>query len=178
MNTSLQDELSTHLRVVPDFPRPGIRFQDVSPLLQDGEAFRRTVDGLAEWAGKLHPTVVAGIESRGFLFGAPLAERLGVGFVPIRKSGKLPWKTYRESYRLEYGEGELEVHQDAAGPGDRVVLVDDLLATGGTAAASLVLLRRLGADVVGCGFVVELDGLDGRSRLHGVEVHALVRVPA
>jgi len=175
--SGLAPELQRWLRVVPDFPKPGIRFQDITPLLQDPRAMRRAGDALAERARSLRPTAVAGIEARGFLFGAPLAERLGIGFLPVRKPGKLPWKTFRGSYTLEYGEGWLELHQDAADAGERVLLVDDLLATGGSAQAAVTLLRRTGAEVVGCGFVVELAALGGRSLLHGMEVFSLVTIP-
>lgn len=165
-----------YLRDVPDFPRPGIVFKDITPLLNHPAAFRAAIDELARLAGALRPTRVAAIESRGFLFGAPLAERLGVGLVPLRKPGKLPWKTYQENYELEYGRSTLEVHHDAAGPADRVVLVDDLLATGGTAAAAVNLIRRLGAEVVGAAFAVELNFLRGRERLHGMEIVTLVAI--
>lgn len=173
----LAPELRRWLRVVPDFPQPGIRFQDITPLLQDPEAFRATVDALEPPAASLRPTAIAGIESRGFLFGAPLAERLGLGFLPVRKPGKLPWRTFRESYTLEYGSGALELHQDAADAGQRVLLVDDLLASGGTAAAAISLLRRAGAEVVGCGFVIELSALAGREALHGLPVFSLIQIP-
>lgn len=172
----LAQDLGRLLRVVPDFPKPGIRFQDVTPLLQDPAAMARALDALEERARSLRPTAVAAVESRGFLFGAPLALRLGVAFLPVRKPGKLPWRTFRESYSLEYGEGVLELHQDAADAGERVLLVDDLLATGGTARAAVDLIRRTGAEVVGCGFLVELAALDGRRRLHGIETFALVVV--
>lgn len=168
--------LGRWLRVVPDFPKPGIRFQDITPLLRDPGALREAVAALAGPAAALRPTAIAGIESRGFLFGVPLAERLGLGFLPVRKPGKLPWRTFRESYTLEYGAGALELHQDAADAGQRVLLVDDLLASGGTAAAAVTLLRRTGAEVVGCGFVIELTALAGREHLHGMPVFSLVRI--
>lgn len=164
------------LRDVPDFPKPGIVFKDISPLLADPQAFEAVLEEMTERVRHLQPTRVAGIESRGFIFGAPMARELGVGFFPLRKPGKLPWKTYSESYELEYGSNILEVHQDAAGPGDRVVLVDDLLATGGTAMASVNLIRRLGAEVVAVACVVELAFLKGRERIHGPEMIALIRV--
>jgi len=172
----LAPALQRWLRVVPDFPQPGIRFQDITPLLQDAGALRATIEALLPPAAALRPTAVAAIESRGFLFGAPLAERLGLGFLPVRKPGRLPWKTFRESYTLEYGAGVLELHQDAAAAGQRVLLVDDLLASGGTAAAAVNLLRRTGAEVVGCGFVVELAALRGREQLHGLSVFSLVQI--
>ncbi len=169
-------DFGLHLRDVPDFPKPGIVFKDITPLLKDPAAFRASIEALGELCAPLAPTAIAAIESRGFLFGAPLAERLGLPLVPLRKPGKLPWKTLQESYELEYGSSTLEVHLDAAGPGDRVLLIDDLLATGGTAAASVKLLRQLGAEVVGAAFVVELSFLGGRAPLAGIEVLSLVQV--
>jgi len=170
---ALRLDYAAWLRDVPDFPKPGIVFKDITPLLQDGDAFRACLEDLADCARMHAPTRIAGIESRGFLFGAPLAAMLGIGFVPIRKPGKLPWQTFAESYDLEYGEDTLEVHTDASAAGEPVYLVDDLLATGGTAEAGLKLLRRTGAEVVGCGFVVELAFLHGREALHGVPIDAL-----
>lgn len=172
----LAQDLQAKLRVVPDFPRPGIRFQDVTPLLQDPVALARALDAFAERARALRPTAIAAIESRGFLFGVPLALRLQLPFLPVRKAGKLPWRTFRESYTLEYGEGVLELHEDAADAGQRVLVVDDLLATGGSARAAVDLVRRTGAEVVGCGFLVELPALHGRRALHGIEVFSLVVV--
>ncbi len=169
-------DFSSYLRDVPDFPKPGITFKDITPLLNQAEVFTAAIDQIAEQVRHLRPTHFAAIESRGFLFGGGLCERLGAGFVPLRKPGKLPWKTYSESYQLEYGQDSLEIHVDAAAPGDRVVIIDDLLATGGTAAAAVNLVRRTGAEVVAAAFVVELDFLDGRSKLHGFEIHSLVRV--
>lgn len=169
-------DLRAFLRPVPDFPRPGILFQDITPLLASPIAMRAALDGLTAAAQPLAPTAIAAVESRGFLFGAPLAQRLGLGFLPVRKPGKLPWRTFRESYALEYGEGVLELHQDAADAGERVLIVDDLLATGGTAAAAAKLVRRTGAEVVGCAFVVELLALGGRAGLHGIPVRSLVEL--
>jgi adenine phosphoribosyltransferase len=168
------DELRSYIRDVPDFPSPGILFRDLTPLLAAPEALHAAVGLLEAWARPRRPDVVAGVESRGFLFGAPLALRLGVGIVPVRKPGKLPWQTLTESYTLEYGRGELQMHADAIRPGARVLVVDDLLATGGTAAATTRLVRRAGGEVVGALFLVELTGLDGRAQLDGVEVHALM----
>lgn len=175
-SAGLAQELQTRLRIVPDFPLPGIRFQDITPLLQDPRAMGRALDALAERAAALAPSAIAAVESRGFLFGAPLALRMGVAFLPVRKPGKLPWHCFRESYTLEYGEGVLELHQDAADAGDRVLVVDDLLASGGTARAAVDLVRRTGAEVAGCGFVVELAALHGRRLLHGIETFSLVVV--
>jgi len=162
------------LRDVPDYPKPGILFKDITPLLQDAKAFATCIDDLAALAGGLDATHIAGIEARGFLFGAPLAIKMGLGFLPIRKPGKLPWKTFSASYDLEYGQDTLEIHTDASAAGERVLLVDDLLATGGTAGASVKLVRRTGAEVVGCLFVIELGFLGGRKMLHGLETRSLL----
>lgn len=174
MTANRRCDVAQYLRDVPDYPKPGILFKDITPLLQDAEAFAACIDDLAEFAVGSGATHIAGMESRGFLFGAPLAKKLGLGFLPIRKPGKLPWKTFAESYDLEYGQDTLEIHTDASAAGERVLLVDDLLATGGTAAASIKLVRRTGAEVVGCLFVIELGFLGGRKLLHGVEVESLL----
>lgn len=170
-------DLSTYLRDVPDFPKPGIVFKDISPLLADPTALRRSVQLLAERMADAKVERVVGIESRGFLFGVPAAIELGVGFTPVRKPRKLPWKTRSVEYDLEYGKDTLEIHEDGVHPGQRVAIVDDLLATGGTAKAASVLVAGLGATVVGCYFIVELGFLGGRSRLAPTTVEALVRVP-
>ncbi|MBX3468147.1 MAG: adenine phosphoribosyltransferase [Planctomycetes bacterium] len=165
------------IRDVPDFPKPGILFKDVTPLLADAAALSRVVDALAEpYRQGGAPTVdrVLGIESRGFIFGTPVAQRLGVGFAPIRKPGKLPWRTVSESYALEYGEDRIELHEDAVHKGERVLIVDDLLATGGTLTAACRLVERLGGQVAGCAVVIELGFLDGRKRLGERPVHSLV----
>jgi adenine phosphoribosyltransferase len=162
------------IRDVPDFPKPGIVFKDITPVLKDPVALRQALDLLAEPFCKERVTAVAGMESRGFIFGVPVAERLGVGFVPVRKPGKLPWRAVAEEYALEYGTDRLEMHEDALGKGDRVLIIDDLLATGGTAAATSRLVVRLGAEVVGAGFVIELAFLNGRARLAGLDVRSLV----
>jgi adenine phosphoribosyltransferase len=167
-------DLRSRIRDVPDFPKPGIVFRDITPLLADPTALATVEARLVDAFAKSEPTAVAGIESRGFIFGTALARRLGIGFVPVRKAGKLPWTRLSESYALEYGEGVLEIHADAVGEGDRVLVVDDLLATGGTAAAAVRLIERLGATVVGLGFVVELSFLHGRERIAGYPVTALV----
>jgi len=167
-------ELKAYIRDVPDFPSPGILFRDLTPLLAAPEALAGAVDLLEAWARPRRPEVIAGVESRGFLFGAPLALRLGVGIVPVRKPGKLPWQTLTESYTLEYGRGELQMHADGVRPGARVLVVDDLLATGGTAAATTRLVRRAGGEVTGALFLVELTALGGRAQLGGIDVHALV----
>lgn len=168
------DRLSRLVRDVPDFPAVGITFRDITPLLADGEALAEAVAGMADpWAGA-GVTCVVGIEARGFIVGAPVALRLGAGFAPVRKPGKLPGATERETYDLEYGADALEVHADALTASDRVLVVDDVLATGGTAAATIRLVERLGAEVVGVSVLIELAALDGRSRLAGREVRALL----
>ncbi len=169
-------DLASFLRDVPDFPRPGVVFKDITPLLGNPEAFGAAVERLTEAARPYQPTHVAGIESRGFLFAAPLARELGLPLIPLRKPGKLPWKTWSESYELEYGQDSLEIHHDACGPGHRVVLVDDLIATGGSAEAAVRLLRRTGAEAVAALFVVELAFLEGARKLHGIGLHSLVRI--
>ena len=166
--------ITSRIRDVPDFPKPGILFKDVTPLLGDGPAFRLVTDLLAERIDGKKPELIVGIESRGFIFGAALAERLGVGFVPVRKPGKLPYKTTRETYSLEYGTDALEMHEDAVEK-RRCLVVDDLLATGGTAAATARLVERQGGVVDGFAFVIELEFLKGRQRLGERPVHALLR---
>lgn len=157
--------LRAHLRDVPDFPKPGILFKDITPLLADPRAFHITLDLFAERFIGEHIDVVVGIESRGFIFGGALAARLNASFVPVRKPGKLPYKTHRVAYALEYGEAELEMHVDSIKAGAKVLVVDDLVATGGTACAAAQLVRQQGGVVAGFAFVVELDFLDGRRRL-------------
>lgn len=166
-------DLSSMIRDVPDYPKPGILFKDLTTLWKDPKAFKESVDRLTDFFREQRVDKVVGPESRGFLVGAPVAYALGAGFVPVRKKGKLPSKTLRESYELEYGEATLEIHEDALSSGDRVILIDDLLATGGTAEAIIKLIHRLGAEVVGAGFVVELDFLKGRERLD-IEIHSLI----
>jgi adenine phosphoribosyltransferase len=170
----LDVDLRTFIRDIPDFPKPGILFRDLTPLLAHGDAFRETIMRLAERAARLDPAVVAAIESRGFIFGAAVAAALGLGFVPLRKPGKLPHRTRKSVYDLEYGTDGIEIHEDAVTSGARVIIIDDLLATGGTARAAIGLARELGAEVVGALFVVELAGLEGRKRLGGVEADSLV----
>jgi adenine phosphoribosyltransferase len=168
------EQLKAKIRDIPDFPKPGILFKDITPLVKDPASLRRAVHHL------LHPflgqniTAVAGMEARGFIFGSLVAWELGVGFVPLRKPGKLPYNVQTVSYDLEYGSASLEVHIDALGAGDRVLLIDDLLATGGTAKASCELIESLGAEVVACAFVVELAELKGRDRLADYSVHSLL----
>ncbi|HYM62471.1 MAG TPA: adenine phosphoribosyltransferase [Thermoanaerobaculia bacterium] len=168
------EELKDFIRDVPDFPKPGIIFKDITPLLHSPEALARSVEWLAEPYRDAGITRVAAIESRGFIFGSCVARILGVGFVPIRKPGKLPWTTRRNEYVLEYGTDALEIHDDALTANDRVIVVDDVLATGGTAAAASGLVRDLGATLVGFATVIELSFLDGRQKLAGVPVHSLM----
>jgi adenine phosphoribosyltransferase len=166
--------LRARVRDIPDFPKPGILFRDLTPLMGDGAALRLTVELLVERVARWRPEIVVAVESRGFIFGAPVAAALGIGFVPVRKPGKLPFKTRRRSYGLEYGTDTLEMHADAVMAGARAVIVDDLLATGGTAEATVALVREQGAAVVGAAFVVELALLKGRERLDGVPAEALI----
>jgi adenine phosphoribosyltransferase len=168
------DELRARIRDVPDFPKKGIVFKDITPVLNDAAIFKRVIDALAErWRGERVSKVV-GIESRGFVFAAPLAYALGAGLVIVRKPGKLPWQTVREVYQLEYGEDALEMHLDAVGPGERVVVVDDVLATGGTASAVGRLVTRQGAELLGYSFLLELGFLHGARRVGPEKVHALL----
>jgi len=167
-------DLRRLIRDVPDFPKPGILFRDVTPLLADPQAFRRAVDAVAAPFRDARVDRVIGIESRGFLLGAPVALALGAGLVIVRKPGKLPWKTVRASYSLEYGEDSVEMHVDSIRQGQRVLVVDDLVATGGTAAAAVQLARQAGAEVVGASFLIELRFLEGRKRLEGIPIHAVL----
>ena len=169
--------LKEHVRDIPDFPKPGVTFKDITPLLADREAFRFSVDALAEdfAAHRVDPVdKVLGVEARGFILAAPIAYRFGAGFVPVRKAGKLPWQVEKEEYVLEYGTDLLEIHGDAVQPGQRVLIVDDVLATGGTAAATVRLVEKLGGQVAGIGFVIELAFLEGRSRIEGHDVVSLL----
>jgi adenine phosphoribosyltransferase len=170
--------LKSFIRDVPDFPQPGILFRDITPLLHDPAAYRYVIDELARRTGALSPDAIVGIESRGFLFGGPVAYRLGVPFAPVRKAGKLPAERMSVEYALEYGESQLDIHADALERGQRVVIVDDLLATGGTAAATAKLVELLGASVAAIAVVVELAFLGGRERLRGHPIISLVRYDA
>lgn len=174
---SKQTAINLHdwIRDVPDFPKPGILFKDITPLLSSSEAFRTTVDRLAELVSGLSVDTIAAAEARGFIFGAPLALKLGAGFVPIRKPGKLPSATVSLEYQLEYGTDRLEVHTDAFAPGRRVLLLDDVLATGGTMVACRDLVKKTGANVVACAFVIELGFLEGRAKLEPTEVMSLLK---
>jgi len=167
-------DLDKHIRTIPDFPKPGILFRDITTLLSHGEAFRQVIDRIAnEFRGRVD--MVLGIESRGFIIGAPVAYALGVGLAVVRKPGKLPHLTFTAEYALEYGNDSLEIHRDAFGHPARILIVDDLLATGGTMGAAVQLVQRLGGDVVSCAFVIELDGLNGRERLKPHPVFSLLR---
>lgn len=167
--------LSSLIRDVPDFPEPGIVFKDITPVLGDGAAFSQLIAGLVEPFRDASISKVAGIEARGFVLATPVADHLGAGFVPVRKPGKLPAETVREDYQLEYGTDALEIHRDAVHEGERILLVDDVIATGGTAAAAVRLLKELGADVVGFSVFIELAFLNGVTKLDGVPLHALIR---
>jgi adenine phosphoribosyltransferase len=169
------DELKRLIREVPDFPKPGILFYDITTLLKDKVGFATLIDALSEYYLNKKVDLVLGIEARGFIFGPALAYRLNAGFVPVRKPGKLPAKTARAEYDLEYGSNALEIHQDAVQKGQRVIIVDDLLATGGTAQATAKLAADLGAEIAGLAFVVELDFLKGREKLQGYDVLSLLR---
>ena len=171
-------DLKDYIASIPDYPTKGILFRDVTPLVDDGESFKEAVRQLAEYAKSVGADLIAGPESRGFIFGCPTAYELGIGFVPVRKPGKLPRETISASYSLEYGTNELFMHKDAVKPGQRVVIIDDLLATGGTAKATAEMVKKLGGVVAGCAFVIELDGLPGRVTLEqeGYDVKALMHL--
>lgn len=167
--------LERFIRDIPDFPKPGILFKDITPLLQDAGALKQTIESLAATVDPDSYDVIFGMESRGFIFGTALAHHVGKGFVPIRKPGKLPHQTVSQDYELEYGTDTLQAHIDACQPGDRVLLVDDLLATGGTLGASVELVRKLGGEPVAASVVIELTFLKGRERVAGVPVHSLLQ---
>lgn len=163
------------IRDIPDFPKQGILFRDITPLLGNGEAYKSAIETLAEAVEAWGADVIAGPEARGYVVGAPLATRLGLGFVPVRKRGKLPYRTVSVTYDLEYGQDTLEVHEDAILAGQRVVVADDLLATGGTMGATVELIRKLGGQVVGAAFLIELLALGGRTKLGGMPIRTLVQ---
>ena len=167
-------DLKAKIRDVPDFPKPGVVFKDIMPLLSDAEALRDAVDRIADWAEPREPDIVLGAEARGYITGGALACRLGCGFVPARKPGKLPWRTVAVKYALEYGFDQLEVHADSIRAGQRVLVHDDVLATGGTAKATVELVEQLGGVVVGLPFIIELAFLNGRERLEGYDVFSLI----
>jgi adenine phosphoribosyltransferase len=172
--SQLADDVREAMRDIPDFPRDGVLFKDITPILADHGLTERIIDAMADGWGEVD--VVVGMESRGFLFGVSVAQKLGAGFAPARKKGKLPHATVSVDFELEYGSATLEMHVDALKPGDKVLIIDDLLATGGTARATLELVRRLGGEVVGFGFLVELGFLDGRGRLDA-DVRSILTVP-
>ncbi len=167
-------EVQSYIRAIPDFPLPGILFRDITPLLKDKQAFKAAIDLFVDKYKQAKIDHVVGIEARGYMLGAPLAYAIGAGFVPVRKPGKLPYSKLSESYALEYGTNSLEIHADALGNGDRVLVVDDLLATGGTAAATRRLLERLGASIAGFAFLIELEALKGRDALPGADVTTFI----
>lgn len=171
------EDLKAKIRVIPDFPKPGISFKDITTLLADGSAWSRAIDALAERCVGMGADVVVGPEARGFIVGAALAYRLGVGFVPVRKAGKLPAECLRGDYQLEYGKDSLEIHKDAIRPGLKVLVVDDLLATGGTIEASIKMVEQLGGQVAGVAFLIELTELGGRKHLGKYRVESLIEYP-
>ncbi|HEX5634941.1 MAG TPA: adenine phosphoribosyltransferase, partial [Gemmatimonadales bacterium] len=176
MPSHVAEQVRQALRAVPDYPKPGIIFQDITPVLHRPQLFRDVVRALAEPFRAAGVTHVVGIEARGFIFGAPVALELGAGFIPLRKPGKLPWESVAEKYALEYGEDSLHAHRDACAPGDRVLVVDDVLATGGTADAAARLVRVLGAELAGWSFLLEIGVLQGRRKLAGPRAEALLCV--
>ncbi len=168
-------DLKNYIATIEDFPKPGIKFRDITPLMANGEAFAEATRRFTEFAKKVGADVIVGPESRGFIFGCPVAYNLEVGFIPVRKPGKLPRETVSYAYDLEYGSNELHIHKDGIKPGQKVLIIDDLLATGGTIEASVALVRELGGEVVGCGFLIELEELEGRKKLEGIEVFAMMQ---
>ncbi|MGH2358357.1 MAG: adenine phosphoribosyltransferase [Candidatus Limnocylindria bacterium] len=174
MTVTSIDDLRAKIREVPDFPKPGIRFYDITTLLKEPDAFREVIDRMAEQVAGTPIDVVVGMESRGFIFSAPLAYKLGAGFVPVRKLGKLPAETIEVEYELEYGTATLEIHRDAIQPRERVLIVDDLLATGGTVKGTIELVSRLGGEIAGLSFMVELTALGGRDQLGEFQINTLL----
>jgi adenine phosphoribosyltransferase len=175
MTTTTVDRIRAAIRDVPDFPKPGIVFKDITPVLNDAALFGAIIDVFVERYASMEVAKVAAMESRGFIFGAPLAARIGAGFVPLRKFGKLPHTTMAETFELEYGNETLEIHTDAVHPGERVLVIDDLLATGGTAEASVKLIEKAGGQLVELCFLIELGFLAGRRRLDGIPVYSMIR---
>ncbi|TVX94481.1 adenine phosphoribosyltransferase [Paenibacillus agilis] len=167
-------DFKEYIRVIPDFPEPGIRFKDITTLLKDGDVYREAIESIQKMVEDKEIDLIAGPEARGFVIGAPLALMMGKGFVPIRKSGKLPGNTVEADYGKEYGKDKLAIHRDSIQPGQKVLIADDLLATGGTIAATIEMIEQLGGVVVGAAFLIELGYLDGREKLKGVDVHSLV----
>ncbi|MFC1954719.1 adenine phosphoribosyltransferase [Chloroflexota bacterium] len=170
-----EEEFKSYIRNIPDFPQKGIIFRDITNLLKNGEMFKKAIDIIASEFGQNKVDIICSTEARGFIFGAALSHATGAGFVPIRKKGKLPWDTYEESYELEYGQDELEIHTDAVFPDCKVLFVDDVLATGGTAQASINLIRKMEGKLVSAAFLIELQELQGRIKLEGVPVYSLIR---
>ena len=167
--------LKDYVASIQDFPIEGVLFRDITPLMADGPAFRESCKQLIDYAKSIGAEVVVGPESRGFIMGCPVAYELGIGFVPVRKPNKLPRKTISYSYDLEYGSNTLEIHEDAIKPGQKVLIIDDLLATGGTVEATIKMVEKLGGEVVGCGFIIELEDLKGREKLSGYDVFAAMK---
>lgn len=167
-------DLKKIIREVPDFPKPGILFYDITTLLMDPAGFKQVIDTLESRYAPMKPAKIVAIDARGFIFGGALAYRLGVGLAPVRKKGKLPWQTVKASYELEYGVDEVQMHKDAVGPGEKVVIVDDLLATGGTANAAIDLVRQCGGEIIECAFIIELDFLKGREKLKPIPAFSIL----
>ncbi len=168
-------DLQTLIRPIPDFPKPGILFRDITTLLNNPEGLRYTIDTLAEKCAPLNPDYIVGMESRGFIFGTPLAYKMNIGFIPVRKPGKLPAPVYTAEYDLEYGKDRLEIHQDAISSGKKILIVDDLIATGGTANATAELVKQVGGELVGFAFIIELKDLGGKQKLPHVPIISLVQ---
>lgn len=168
-------DLKKYIATIPDFPTEGILFRDITPLMADGKAFKEARNLFTAYAKKVGADVIVGPESRGFIFGCPVATELEIGFVPVRKPGKLPRETISYKYDLEYGSNELHMHKDAIKKGQKVLIIDDLLATGGTIEATLSLVKEYGAEVVGCAFLIELEDLHGRDKLHGMDVYTILK---
>lgn len=175
MASSREEDFSKYCRDIPDFPKPGIIFRDITNLLKDGPTFKRAIDSIACHYSNQKIDVVVSIEARGFIIGSALAYRLGSGLVPVRKKGKLPWHVFRKTYSLEYGEDELEVHQDAVSPGQNVLIVDDVVATGGTVEAVVKMLKEMKANILGAAFLIELADLKGREKLPNIPIFTLIK---
>lgn len=167
-------DLRKYIATIPDFPSKGVMFRDITPLMADGKAFVEATNLFTEYAKKVNADVIVGPESRGFIFGCPVATNMGVGFVPVRKPGKLPRETISFKYDLEYGSNELHIHKDSIVPGQRVLIIDDLLATGGTVEATVKLVQEMGAEVVGCAFLIELLELKGRDKLENIDIYTIL----
>ncbi|NLC64962.1 MAG: adenine phosphoribosyltransferase [Erysipelothrix sp.] len=167
-------DLRKYIATIPDFPSEGVMFRDITPLMADGKAFVEATNLFTEYAKKVNADVIVGPESRGFIFGCPVATNMGVGFVPVRKPGKLPRETISFKYDLEYGSNELHIHKDSIAPGQRVLIIDDLLATGGTVEATVKLVQEMGAEVVGCAFLIELLELKGRDKLENIDIYTIL----